>query len=538
MNKLADIVIDRVENGIIVINRDFNIVVWNKWLENYSDVKMSSVIGKSIFDILPLFQKTYYKQIFHNAVNEHQSMFCSGAIHSVFVQKKQQKNNDDLRQNMRVEPIEFSGEVYVLLQINDISTQYKQVMMLKNEIAERKRIEKTIRNSEEEMKKLKDEALQASKAKTEFLAVMSHEIRTPMNAIIGIAELLQETELTKEQRDYVFLFQKSGENLLRIINDILDISKIEAGTTEFVKKQISLPQFLEEVVATYSFQARRKGLAFEYAPVRLPDFVYADPTRLHQIISNVVSNAIKFTEVGSVLFEATVTALSENKITLQFKVIDTGIGIPKEKRDVIFERFTQVDSSTTRKFGGAGLGLAIVKRLVDGMNGTIQVEGDDRGSTFIIHVDLETIDENESCVTTDKLVNETPLIQRRNSNYYILLAEDSPDNATLIKAFLKHENMVIDVVENGYDALHAFQRKSYDLIIMDIEMPKMDGLEATRRIRHWEQAKGSKPIPIVALTAHALGSFEQKTIEAGCNLHLIKPIKKQQLITGIYKALE
>jgi len=394
MDKLSDLVLNRTNIGIIVVDRELKIVYLNKWLQDYAGINADNIIGQILTDIMPIFHKSYYQQLVANAFFKGQSMFCSGAIHTSFIIPHNHLVEATVRQNMFIEPIQFGQETYLLLQIKDTSSQHKQIQLLKNEIAERKRIEAVLRASEEEMKELRDKALAASKAKTEFLAIMSHEIRTPMNAIIGMADLLVETPLDTEQSEYVEILKYSSLNLLQTINDILDVSKIEAGKLETNKLKFNLQLLLDELVSFYTFQAEQKGLQFLYKQANVPVVVEGDSVHIKQAISNLLSNAIKFTEHGHVSLEILSTELDNQRIKLEFWIKDTGIGVAKDKMQDIFEPFSQADSSTTRKFGGTGLGLAIVKRLVESMGGIITIENNDgHGSIFKGYILLDVINE-------------------------------------------------------------------------------------------------------------------------------------------------
>jgi signal transduction histidine kinase len=392
MDKLSDLVLNKANIGIIVVDRELKIVYLNKWLQDYAGINTDDIIGQLVTEIMPIFHKSYYQQLVANAFLKGQSMFCSGAIHTNFIRHQNHLVEATARQNMLIEPIQFGEETYLLLQIKDTSSQHKQIQLLKNEIAERKRIEAILRASEEEMKELRDRALAASKAKTEFMAVMSHEIRTPMNAIIGMADLLADTPLDTEQSEYVEILKYSSLNLLQTINDILDVSKIEAGKLENNKFEFNLQLLLDELVSFYTFQAEQKGLQFLYKQANVPAVVEGDSVHIKQAISNLLSNAIKFTEQGYVSLEIRCTEQDERQIKLEFWIKDTGIGVAEDKMNYIFEPFSQADSSTTRKFGGTGLGLAIVKRLIESMGGVVAMENNDgQGAIFKGHIILDAI---------------------------------------------------------------------------------------------------------------------------------------------------
>jgi PAS domain S-box-containing protein len=543
------------------------------------------------------------------------------------------------------------------------------VSWIVRDITDRKRIETQLITAREA-------AEAASRAKSEFLSSMSHEIRTPMNAILGMAQLLAETELSEDQRHYLDLMVANGNSLLDLINSILDLAKIESGRMQVEHSQFDLAELVDKTIATFSVRAHNKGLELvaRIAP-DVPERLVGDALRLRQILTNLLGNAIKFTDSGEIVLQVDHPAPFHELVELQFTVADTGIGIPPDKLESVFGNFTQADSSTTRKYGGSGLGLAIAHRLVGLMGGRMSVESElGKGSRFSFIARFgRALHGNESplhsvislagyrvLIADDSRINRLVVremladtgaeideaangnnalnsirqaaqeghpyqfvlldmamlsmdgfeVARRLRNYHlplksllpmltsdelkpqitrlqqlglptylvkpitrkdllemfrtfideeqrgrilvpdahpdaqhravrrILVAEDSPDNRLVIAAYLRREPYQVDFAEDGKQAFEKFVANPYDLVLMDIQMPEMDGLDATRAIRRWEFEHGRVPAPIVALTAYALEEDIQRTLSAGCNLHISKPLRKQTLIECIRQAMQ
>lgn len=553
-----------------------------------------------------------------------------------------------------------NGEIFwsqISAKALDESDPDKGIIVVLEDITERKKASELLRRHAEELRLAKEEADKATRTKSEFLARMSHEIRTPMNAILGMAEMLQETGLTEEQAEYVRTFSSAGELLLGIINDILDFSKIEVGQIKLETVPFDLQELVEDIHKLFVYRAEEKGLALSCTlSPGLATRYQGDPFRIRQILINLVGNAIKFTHQGSVRLTVEDAVGEDGSPCCLFKVQDTGIGIRKDKIATIFESFAQADTSTTREFGGTGLGLAISKKLAELMGGDIWLESEvGRGTTFFVLLPLKpdfsvAAQERRSQVPSDlrllvvedrpqahdsiaalvrswgltpqvashpadavnvvrlggvdmvvvdsqvdgdpgfdvvqlllgqdveappmvllvdspQALGELPspsdvgplayMLRRERTarlqdvlldlasqqkhrrltsarqQWKVLLVDDVEANRKVVELFLKNTNVVLTHAENGQVAVDRFMAEPFDLVLMDMEMPVMDGLEATRRIRLWEQEKREYSTPIVALTAHAFQEHRQQCLAAGCTDFLAKPLKKQDLLDMI-----
>ena len=384
-----------------------------------------------------------------------------------------------------------------------------------------------------ELRKAKEEADKASRAQADFLSTMSHEIRTPLNSVIGIAHILLDQDPKPDQLENLRALKFSGENLLNLINDILDFNKIEAGKIDLESRPFDLHSIVKGVQQTHSFKAEEKNLSLNYQyDDRLSQYLKGDPTRISQIINNLVSNAIKFTTEGSVTIEVQQEASYEHQEVIYFAVTDTGPGIPEKAINEIFKSFTQASNTTTRNHGGTGLGLSITQRLLNLYGSQLQVSSEEgKGTRFYFTLTFDRANKPPELSDSRQTTEDGTSI----SGYHILMAEDNELNTFMASQFLNKWGVSITIAENGREAIQAAATSSFDLILMDLQMPEMDGYQATEQIR---QLPGYSNVPIVALTASVFAAVEKKITQAGMNDHLTKPFNPSSLYQKLLEHLE
>ena len=406
----------------------------------------------------------------------------------------------------------FIGKVTIFVNL------YRQKTLLEQEIRRRKVMES-------ELIKAKKIAEDAAMAKQQFLSTMSHEIRTPLNGIINIARLLIEDNPRREQMENLEILQFSAENLLQLINDILDFSKIDSGKIEFENISFDIRKQLEFTIKSLEYQAVKKGLTLEYHIERqVPNYVSGDSVRLSQILINLIGNAIKFTEKGKVTLDVSFNNDFAETFELLFKVADTGIGIPEDKQKTIFDSFTQASSSTTRKYGGTGLGLAITKKLVELQGGEIRLESREQmGSTFSFTLKLA---KSTYVTSPEPLIPESHELSLKGLK--ILVVEDNLVNQKIVSKFLTKWEAIVEFAENGKTGVEKVLSADYDLILMDLHMPEMNGYEATQKIRESHDKK-YREVPIIALTASAFSEDRERISQCGMNGYILKPFNPRDL---------
>jgi signal transduction histidine kinase/DNA-binding NarL/FixJ family response regulator len=390
--------------------------------------------------------------------------------------------------------------------------------------------EKALRDS-------KERAEEASRFKTKFIANVAHEIRTPMNGIVGIIDLLEDIKLSNKQKEYFNMLRYSAERLSIIINDVLDISKIESGKLEIRKRIFSMSQLLNDVERYFRIQAEKRNLKLSFfSDSSVPDALYGDADKLNQVLFNLLSNAIKFTEKGQICVNVEAARKSQELVIIKFSIDDTGIGIPQQQISRIFDDFYQVDSASTRKHGGSGLGLPISKKIVELMGGNISVESEyGKGSSFLFELSFRIAKQNERKEGSLDNANERPskVLQELN----VLVVEDENINQQIIKSFLERENCTVTAAANGKEALNILSRQCFDIILMDIYMPEIDGFELAKTIRESENSSSSYT-QIIAITASVTKETKIENTGALIDSFITKPFTKQQLCKAIADTLD
>jgi PAS domain S-box-containing protein len=492
-------VISSALDAIVLVDEKGHIIHWNKAAVEIFGYTEHEVKAQTLMEtIIPLSYQYSNWNGFKDFAADRGASFVNQRIELTAVRK----GGVEFPIELTITGIEDESEVYYSAFIRDISLR---------------------RQREEELMQMKEKAEQAAKAKSQFLSVMSHELRTPLNAVIGITHLMLQGNPREDQQEDLRTLQFSGESLLHIINDILDFTKLDSGKIELSAIDFNLRELAQSLYQSFSYKAKEKGIVFDVEyDEKMPFMVKGDNFRLSQVLNNLISNAIKFTREGSVKLKISMVEERGAAYVTKFSVVDTGIGIPGEKKNSIFEQFTQADSNTTRLYGGTGLGLSISTKLVGLMDSAIVVESElGKGSDFSFTVLLQQGSLSEQTVPIHKVADKSNEPFR---NKLILLAEDNTFNANIARRFITGWGANMDVVADGWQAIEFVSRKRYDLILMDVQMPVLDGFACTRKIR-----KHFQDVPIIAVTASPKNEILQEILSCGMNDFVSKPFKPNEL---------
>jgi signal transduction histidine kinase/CheY-like chemotaxis protein len=522
--------------GAMVLDNEYRVLFWNKRLESWTHLKKEEIEGRDIRTIFPNFLDPKISLRLEIVFQGGPPAVFSTQLHRYLIPAPLPENKLRLQHTMvnAVRSLDGSKH-YAFFTIDDVTDAHQRLADYGKEIESHRHTEKALHEAIAL-------AQAANKAKSEFLANMSHEIRTPLNGILGMLQLLQHSPLSLEQNEWVSTALQSGASLVTILGDVLDISKIEAGVFELQESEFRVTELLESLSGAFGEFAAQKRLRFECrVEPGVPPRLVADAGRIRQILFNLVGNALKFTSQGEVLVTVSALLRQGSSQWLLFTVQDTGIGVSPERVDYIFEPFTQIDGSYSRKYGGLGLGLGIVKRLVSLMGGSLTVESEE-GAGASLYCSLRArLPENlglEELYASDSPLKAAPTDANARGSLRILLAEDEQVNQLVLSRLLEKLGHTTRLASNGREALQTLSQESFDLIIMDIQMPELDGVETTRRIRQGAVQGANPSIPILAVTAHAIKGDKQRFLDSGMDGYLSKPIQLAELRAALARIAE
>jgi signal transduction histidine kinase/CheY-like chemotaxis protein len=518
-------VFDKVPIGILAVDAEWRVVFWNQCLENWTGIARSGILDCDVRERFPRMALPAVAGRIGRVFRSGIPTVFSSQLHAPLIPCEISPGVERV-ENITVTAIPRDGAsdflaVFSIQDITDLTRRLDESRLAASELS--RALENRVK-LEDDLQRAKEAADRGSRAKSEFLANMSHEIRTPLNGILGVTQLAAACATSENQREYLRIAQDSAETLLAIINDILDLSKIEAGRMELESEPFHIRTELERAVNLMRPAATAKGLTLGMTVEDdVPEKVAGDALRLRQVLVNLVGNAVKFTQTGRV----SVSAAPHSPGMCKFSVTDTGIGICPEDQAAIFAPFQQADGSTTRRFGGTGLGLSISKKLVGLMGGEIGVASSPQGSTFWFTACFEPVEAPTSQPPAGGSEATAP-----GEPLKILLAEDNRVNQFVAVHLLESHGHTVCTAEDGRAAVDAAEAATFDVILMDIQMPRMDGLEATAAIRQRERLTGPR-VPIIALTAHAMDGDRQRFLAAGMDGYVSKPIRVPELLAAI-----
>lgn len=515
--EFASLICNGAKTGLFVVDRSEKVQYWNDWMVRRSGIEAGAILGHPVWDFTSSLDSRRFTLGLRHCLKSGMSVFMSRALNGSPLPLFQLRGEEPrlrLQQEIQIIPIRGDdGQRFALVQVNDATSDFSRERELK-QMTERYRLASI-------------EAMEASEAKSQFLAIMSHEIRTPLNGVLGMARLVQDTPLDENQRDMVATILESGGTLMTLLNDILDMSKAEAREITLEQLDLNIEELVYSVVSVFQPLAHEKGIGLRlHSSGKSPPLLLGDPTRFRQILSNLISNAVKFTDSGQVDVACRFKADPDADATLvEISVKDTGIGMDEDAQGRIFEAFHQGDKTTTRRFGGTGLGLSLARKLAQLMSGEITVRSaPGQGSCFTFTLSMPN---RKPPALSASMTHAAPVTSDR-SGPRVLLAEDNVINARITGGFLEKLGLVVDVAEDGRIALEKLRDNDYAVIFMDIHMPEMDGVEATRAIRHDEHETGTR-LPIIGLTADAFEENHQRYLAEGMDEILVKPFDEEDL---------